>query len=703
MPTLTLQKPHLDSALQLVDFAQATPSTLTQLTKTALLDASAFLDKLEQNPDTSHDVATALDLIEQFSTLTQQTARYFGIISHLNSVANTDEIRHTHHELLPLISAFLTRSGQSKALYHLYQQVNQGFEQLPPNKQSQAQKQAIKHALQNFDLSGIGLKDDKKAQFAQIEHELALLSAKFADNVMDATAHFAYPLHPEELSGISQSGLALLKVAGERYKKQHPQATLPSDYVATLEMPMYLAIMQYADNRALREKIYHAYNTKASDQSTDSTAFDNSAIMTQIINLRTQKAQLLGMANYSEYSLATKMADTAQQVEDFLLKLSAYAKPKAQEELDEMIAFAKNLGIDKIAPWDLPYLAEKIRLKKFNLDSDSLRPYFPLPVVLAGLFDICHTLFNIRIQQTPCPAWHDDVSFYEIYDDKSNERLGGLYLDLFARHGKQGGAWLSDFQSRKQQHHTTILPVGFIVANFAPPIGDKPSCLSFDEVTTLFHEFGHALHHLLTQVDVSEVAGISGVEWDAVELPSQFMENFALTSKGIDKISRHIKTGEALPNDKREALIRAKHFQTGLQTLRQMEFGLFDLRLHSQITASNINDSNILTIMDKVRQDIAVITPPKNNRFANSFSHIFAGGYACGYYSYIWAEVLSSDAFGKFEEEGIFNPSIGQRFRDEILARGSSRSAKENYRAFRGRDATLDALLRHRGLKSQPS
>ena len=702
MTTIDLTTSPLDARLALVDFDKATPSTLQALTEQALQTATDKLDAIEAM-DGDVSVADAFAQIETFNTLSRAIERAFGVLSHLNSVASTDDIRHAHHEVLPKLSAFGTRVGQSKALYQLYQTVHDGFEQLPNAHQSDAQRQAIKKALQSFVLSGVALDDAKKAQFADIQSKLSLLSAKFSDNLMDATRHYARPLTTDELSGISDNGLALLKAAGDAYRASHPDVDLPSDYVATLDIPMYLAVISFADSRALREEIYHAYNTRASDQSPDTKDFDNSPLMTDIINLRTQKAKLLGMADYSEYSLATKMAENSQEIEAFLLDLSNKAKPKALAEYAELQDFAKSLGIDELKPWDVAYVSEKIRQAKFSLTSDELRPYFPLPVVLDGLFDICRTLFGVVIEvvdKQAYSAWHDDVLFCQLSDENSGELLGGLYLDLFARSGKQGGAWLDDFQKRHKQDDRTTLPVGFIVGNFAPPLGDKPSLLSFDEANTLFHEFGHALHHLLTEVGVADVAGISGVEWDAVELPSQFMENFAITDEGLQKISRHIDTGEPLPSDKKDALIRTKNFQTGLQTLRQMEFGLYDLRLHSQSMANfgNVSYQDILAVADAVRQEIAVVMPPAYQRFGNGFSHIFAGGYACGYYSYIWAEVLSSDAFGKFEEDGIYNPATGRAFRAEILARGSSRDAKDNYLAFRGRKATNEALLRHRGL-----
>ncbi len=692
----------LDARLALVDYAKAEPDTLQQLSETALKRAYTYLDTIEarlKNDAAALSATDALAIIHEFDAHIEHIERAFGILNHLNHVVSSDALRDAHRAVLPQISAFYTRVGQSVTLYQLYRTLDEDFTTLPDSAQSDAQKAAITQALMSFTLSGVGLDGDNKAKFADIQSALSLASAKFSDNVLDATRHYVRPLHEHELAGISENGLALLKSAGDNYKKSHPELDLPTDYVATLDVPMYLAVMQFADNRDLRAELYHAYNTRASDQSLDTKDYDNADTMVDIVRLRSEKAALLGMNNYSDYSLATKMAKDSAEVEAFLLKIAHCAKPKATEEYAELVAFGRTLGLDEIEPWDVPYLSEKIRLAKYNFNSDALRPYFPLPVVMAGLFEICRRLFGIHIRtqdKASFSAWHRDVLFCTIENEKDNALLGGLYLDLFARGGKRGGAWLDGFQKRRAALDGTRLPVGFIVGNFAPPVGDVPSLLSFDEVTTLFHEFGHALHHLLTTVDVADVAGISGVEWDAVELPSQFMENFAITAEGIRLISRQVKTGESLPEDKLAALIAAKNFHTGLQTLRQMEFGLFDLRLHS--TDEPASFSEILDILNQVREEVAVMMPPANNRFANSFSHIFAGGYACGYYSYMWAEVLSSDAFAKFEEDGIYNPTTGRAFRTEILARGSSRTALENYLAFRGREANHDALLRHRGL-----
>ncbi|STZ64281.1 Oligopeptidase A [Moraxella lacunata] len=684
----------LDERLRLVDFDKTDASTLKALVEQDLKVADEFLDNL---PSTD-EPTTALDIIGRFNRLNLNLNRSFGILSHLNSVVSSQKIRTAHHDVLPALSAFSTKTGQSVGLYQLYKLVNDNLEKLGADN---ALRRAVELALQGFTLSGVALDDDKKARFAEISARLSVLSAKFSDNALDATQAFALPLTQAQLSGITPSGLALLKSAGDTYKAKHPNTVLATDYVATLDIPMYLAVMQYADDRTLRETLYHAYNTRASAVSSyGHTEFDNGDIMSEILALRQEKAKLLGFDDYTQVSLASKMANDKDEIETFLKMLAHHATPFAKADLADMEILGKTLGLDKVEPWDTPYLAEKIRLEKYNLNSDEIRPYFPLPVVLSGLFDIIGKLFGVSFNERTAdiPRWHTDVQFFELHD--KNGLIGGLYLDLFARTGKRGGAWLSGFQEKHKDSQIEQLPVGFIVGNFSPAVGDLPSLLTFDEVTTLFHEFGHGLHHLLTKITLSDVAGISGVEWDAVELPSQFMENFAIDKDGIALISRHVETGEPLPQDKLTALLNAKNFQSGLQTLRQIEFGLFDLRIHGKDLADY---DEILAVLDGVRDEIAVIKPPANNRFANTFSHIFAGGYASGYYSYKWAELLSADAFGKFESDqntathGVFDPAIGNAFKSEILQMGGSRPAKDSFVAFMGRDADMGALLRHSG------
>lgn len=460
--------------------------------------------------------------------------------------------------------------------------------------------------------------------------------------------------------------------------------------------------MTHADDRNLRETLYHAYVTRASEfdahTNAKGEALNNADIMGQILQLRAQKAKLLGFDNYAEVSLSTKMADSVVEVETFLRDLAAQATPAAKQDLAQLQKYAQAYGINDLQPWDSAYIAEKVKQSEFSLSQEEIRPYFPLPKVISGLFTIVERLYGIKVQEhsESVSRWHDDVRFYQLFD-ADDHLLGGFYFDLFARSGKRGGAWMSGFQSRytyTEQDHQQ-LPVCFMVGNFTPALDGKPSLLTHDEVLTLFHEFGHGLHHLLTQVTVSDVAGVNGVEWDAVELPSQFMENWAWDAEGIALISSHVESGEPLPKDKLAALLAVKNFQSGMQTLRQIEFALFDLLIHAHTPA--LNYEGILATLNAVRDDIAIMQTPDYNRFANGFSHIFAGGYAAGYYSYKWAELLSADAFSKFEEEGIFNPTTGKAFRETILSVGGSFPAKTNFENFRGRSASIDALLRHSG------
>lgn len=710
--------------LHLVDFTTATPHILQEKVSTALQQAHAFLDEMTAKTDNSDSKdaniiasQTALDEIMAFEHINLALERHWGVLSHLNSVMSNDDIRHVHHKLLPDLSAYGTRVGQHQPLFSRYQNIVNDtifFATL-----EQARARALELALQSFEMSGVGLPKADQEKFAVIQSQLSTLSATFSDNILDATQAFALPLEVAQLAGLTDNGLALLADAGAQYKVQqlkngNVSATdieaLPTPYyVATLNLPVYLAVMTHADDRKLRETLYHAYVTRASEFDMHTNAkgesLNNANIMTQLLKLREQKAQLLGFANYAEVSLATKMADSVPEVEDFLRRLAKQATATAQQDLAQLQAAAQDMNLTTLQPWDNAYLAEKVKQSKFSLSQEDIRPYFPLPKVIEGLFTIVERLYGIRVieQKTAIThtdnivsSWHDEVRFYQVFD-ADNTLLGGFYFDLLARSGKRGGAWMSGFQARyrHQKQHYQQLPVCFMVGNFTPALNGKPSLLTHDEVLTLFHEFGHGLHHLLTQVTVGEVAGVNGVEWDAVELPSQFMENWAWNADGIALISSHVETGEPLPQDKLDALLAAKNFQSGMQTLRQIEFSLFDLLIHTQTPAPDYDA--ILTTLNKVRADIAIISTPDYNRFANGFSHIFAGGYAAGYYSYKWAELLSADAFSKFEEDGIFNPATGNAFREMILSVGGSLPAKTNFENFRGRSANIEALLRHSG------
>lgn len=701
--------------LRLVDFANVAPHDLHSQVTADIAAANGFLDELS---DDAMSAQQALDDVTAFDHINLALDRHWGVLSHLNSVMSNDEIRQVHHDLLPALSAYGTRVGQHQALFNRYQAVacDQDFmSTLEP-----ARKRAIELALQRFELSGVALSKDKQEAFAAIQSQLSTLSAQFSDNILDATQAYALPLDETQLAGLTESGLALLADAGKQYKiraiekgaaTQAEIDALPTPYyMATLNIPVYIAVMTHADNRELRETLYRAYVTRASkfDPHTNDKgeSLNNADIMSQILQLREQKAKLLGFDHYAEVSLSTKMADSATEVEAFLRSLAQQATPTAEQDLAQLQACAAEYGIADLQPWDSAYIAEKVKQDKFSLSQEAIRPYFPLPKVIEGLFAITQRLYGITVvEQTDHSAqgaasrWHDDVRFYQLFD-ADQTLIGGFYFDLFARSGKRGGAWMSGFQARYRHDAAEYeqLPVCFMVGNFTPALDGKPSLLTHDEVLTLFHEFGHGLHHLLTQVSVGDVAGVNGVEWDAVELPSQFMENWAWDSEGIALISSHAKTGEPLPKDKLDALLAAKNFQSGMQTLRQIEFALFDLLIHAQSPAPD--HDGILATLNAVRDDVAIMETPDYNRFANGFSHIFAGGYAAGYYSYKWAELLSADAFSKFEEEGIFNPMTGKAFRQSVLSVGGSLPAKTNFENFRGRAASIDALLRHSGFTS---
>lgn len=704
--------------LHLVDFASATPSALQDEVIKAIDNANAFLDKMTDSGSNNVNISAeqALADVMTFDHINLALDRSWGILSHLNSVMSNDETRDVHHELLPKLSAYGTRVGQHQPLFRRYQTIVNDqtfFAALDP-----ARARAIELALRSFELSGVALPKAEQEKFAAIQSELSTLSATFSDHILDATQAYALPLNDAQLAGLTDSGLGLLADAGEQYKAralasavltQEDIDALPTPYyVASLNIPVYLAVMTYADDRDLRETLYRAYVTRASefDEHTNSKgeSLNNADIMSQILQLREQKAKLLGFDSYADVSLSTKMADSVTEVETFLRDLAAQATPAAKQDLAQLQKYAHDYGIDELQPWDSAYIAEKVKQSEFSLSQEEIRPYFPLPTVISGLFAIVERLYGIKAKpqindsadNQPVSRWHDDASFYQLFDADDN-LLGGFYFDLFARSGKRGGAWMNGFQARysyEEQDHQQ-LPVCFMVGNFTPALDGKPSLLTHDEVLTLFHEFGHGLHHLLTQVTVGDVAGVNGVEWDAVELPSQFMENWAWDAEGIALISSHVETGEALPKDKLEALLAVKNFQSGMQTLRQIEFALFDLLIHAHTPA--LDYEGILATLNIVRSDVAIMQTPEYNRFANGFSHIFSGGYAAGYYSYKWAELLSADAFSKFEEDGIFNPVTGKAFRDTILSVGGSFPAKTNFENFRGRSASIDALLRHSG------
>ena len=605
----------------------------------------------------------------------------WGVLSHLNAVMNNAETREVYQALLPALSEYYTQLGQHVPLYQTYQHVHDHavFTDLPA-----AQQSAIKLALRDFKLSGVALEGKAKQRYAEISARLSQLSSDFSNHVLDSTQAYFKPLNEDQLKGLPQSSIELLKQYGQQ--RELEQA------VATLDIPSYLAIMTYADDRALREELYQAYVTRASDLAQD-TQFDNAPVMVEILSLRQEMAKLLGFDNYAEYSLASKMAPDVETVDQFLVDLAGHARTPALKEITELQAIAQADGITELKPWDSTYYSEKLKVQQFNLSQEDLKPYFPAPKVIQGLFNVVNRLYGINVIERKAPLWHSDAHYYELEDQGTV--IGGFYFDLYARSGKRGGAWMSGFRSRMQTEDGLQKPICYMVGNFTPPVGDQPALLTHDEVNTLFHEFGHGLHHMLTEVDNISVAGTHGVAWDAVELPSQFMEFWTWDKDSLDLLSEHIETKETLPKHLLKALLDARFFQSGMQTLRQIEFSLFDLSIHKLTPA--LSADGIQATLDDIRQKYAVLPTTDYNRFQNSFSHIFAGGYAAGYYSYKWAEVLASDAFDRFEKEGVFNTETGNEFRKNILAVGGKETALDAFINFRGREPKIDALLRHQG------
>lgn len=611
-------------------------------------------------------------------------------VSHLNAVCNNEALRTAYNNSLALLTEYGTEVSQNVELYSAYQKLADSEEYA---RLTQAQKQAVDNALRDFRLGGVALDGEQKKRFGAIQKRLSELSTQFSNNVLDATqAWYKHFTDAEPLAGLPESALA--QAAQAAAQKQL------SGYVVTLDFPSYLAVMMYADNRALREEIYTAFVTRASAEGkkadgSSAAEWDNSAIITETLALRHELAQLLGFNNYAERSLATKMAESPRQVLDFLNELAQKSRPLAERDIQELRDFAATQGCSDLQPWDMTYYSEKLRVEKYAISQEELRPYFPAERVISGMFEVVKRLYSIDIVQVAAfDSWHPDVRFYHVY--KNGEQIASFYLDLFAREHKRGGAWMADCRVRRRTESGTQLPVAFLTCNFTPPVGDKPSLLTHGEVTTLFHEFGHGLHHMLTQIDVAAVSGINGVAWDAVELPSQFLENWCWEPEAIPLISAHYQTAEPLPQPLLDKMLAAKNFQSGMQMVRQLEFALFDFRLHAEYDPAKPQDPQ--TVLDQVRREVAVVPAPAFNRFQNSFSHIFAGGYAAGYYSYKWAEVLSADAFSRFEEEGIFNAQTGESFLREILQQGGSKAPMELFINFRGREPSIAALLRHSGL-----
>ncbi|MDN3546081.1 MAG: M3 family metallopeptidase [Roseateles asaccharophilus] len=644
---------------------------------------SQLLDEAKAALAQATDAATPADydtLARVLSVATERLSHAWGAVGHLNAVANTPALREAYNAMLPAVTEFYTALGADEQLYAKYKAIQAQAATLSP-----ARQQALKHWIRDFVLSGAELQGAARDRFAAIQEEAAELGQKFSEHVMDATDGFAHYASAEELAGVPADVVANARAAAEAEGK--------AGHKLTLHFPSYFPVMQYAENRALRETLYRAYVTRASELGAQ-PELDNSALMQQLLMLRQEEAQLLGFKNFAEVSLVPKMAQSPEQVLDFLRDLAGRARPYAEKDLAEMREFAAaKLGLAEMQAWDQAYVAEKLKEARYAFSDQEVREYLTVPRVLSGLFDIIQRLFDVKIIESQAEVWHESVKFYRL--ERAGQLIGQFYLDLYARPGKRPGAWMDEVRSRWARPEGQLqTPVAQLVCNFASPAGDKPALLTHDDVTTLFHEFGHGLHHLLTQVDELGVSGISGVEWDAVELPSQFMENFCWEWEVLQQLSSHVQTGEPLPRALYDKMIAAKNFQSGLQTLRQIEFALFDMRLHAEPG----QEQSVQQLLDEVRAEVSVNPPPAFNRFQHSFSHIFAGGYSAGYYSYKWAEVLSADAWSAFEEEGVFNPATGRRYLQSILEAGGARDALDNFKAFRGREPRIDALLRHQGM-----
>lgn len=675
-----MSNPLLDFS-DLPQFDRITPGDVAPAINTLLQDADQALETVTQPgfPAEWAGIAKTLDVA------TERLGRAWGAVSHLNGVADTPELRAAYNDALPKVTEFWTRLGADERLYAKYKAID-------PSTLDDAQRQALKNAMRNFVLSGAELQGEAKERFARIQERQAELSQKFSENALDATDAWSHYASAGELQGVPDDVVQAAQAAAQADGKE--------GFKLTLKMPCYLPVMQFAHSSALREKLYRAYVTRASDQSPEEfRKYDNTQLVREILTLRQEESRLLGYNNFGEVSVVAKMADTPQQVITFLRDLGARARPYGEKDLADMRAFAAaELGLADPQPWDWPYVGEKLKEARYAFSEQEVKQYFPAPKVLAGLFKIVETLFEVSIRRDTAPVWHPSVEFYRI--ERGTTLVGQFYLDPSARAGKRGGAWMDDVRARWLRPDTGALqtPVAHLVCNFAEGVAGKPPLLTHDDVTTLFHEFGHGLHHMLTQVNERDVSGISGVEWDAVELPSQFMENFCWEWNVLRHMTSHVDTGAPLPRELFDKMLAARNFQSGMQTLRQIEFALFDMLLHTEHDPAQ----DFMPLLQQVRAEVAVIQPPAFSRTAHTFSHIFAGGYAAGYYSYKWAEVLSADAYAAFEEtagkDGEPDVQTGRKYRQTILEAGGSRPAMESFKAFRGREPSLDALLRHQGM-----
>ena len=669
-----------------------------------LADARTLVERLAgaQTPATWNDFAQALtDGLEPLG-------RAWGVVGHLHSVKDVPEWRDAYNDMLPEVTRFFAELGQNLALFEKYKALRNSaaYASLSPTRQ-----RIVDNELRDFRLSGAELPEAQKPRFQAIQEELASLAAKFSENLLDATNAFSHRVTDEaELKGIPADVVAQAAAAA---RKEGEEGTA-AGWKFTLHMPSYLPLMQYADNRQLRQTLYRAYATRAAEfpEHGSKPEWDNAPVMKRLLELKAEEAQLLGFANYAEVSLAPKMADTPAEVLGFLRDLAAKAKPHAERDIAELKAFARDtLGLTTMEPWDVGYVSEKLKQARYSFSDNEVKQYFPEPNVLGGLFRVIESLFGVAVKADQTPTWHEDVRFFRI--ERGGELIGQFYLDLYARETKRGGAWMDDAITRRRIAEGTQsrieTPVTYLCCNFSRPIGEvngqaRPALFTHDEVLTLFHETGHGLHHLLTRIEDAAVSGVHGVEWDAVELPSQFMENFCWEWDVLQGMTGHIDSGQPLPRPLYDKMIAAKNFQSGMQMVRQIEFSLFDMLLHAEYNPFDPADTQgILGLLDEVRREVAVLIPPPWHRFPNSFGHIFGGGYGAGYYSYKWAEVLSADAYAAFEEAAAktgstLDPATGRRFLDEILAVGGSRPAMASFKAFRGRAPNVDALLRHNGM-----
>ena len=632
----------------------------------------------------SNDVPTWANFAKPLEDIEEMLSRAWSQVGHMNSVVNSPELREAYNASLPKLTDFYSDLGQDERLYAKFRSLRNSEEF---NTLNDAQQKIIENELRDFRLGGAELPEEEKIRFKAIQESLSKITTKFEENLLDTVNDFAYfVLDISELKGTPEDVIQAAQEAATAEAKE--------GYKFTLHFPSYMPVLQYCENRNLRELLYRAYATRASEFG--KSDWDNTPLIKEILKLRREAAQLLGYKSYAEMSLATKMADTPAEVTSFLDGLAQRAKPFARSDMQELTQYASKLGINEMQAWDIAFVSEKLREDKYAFSDQEVKQYFPEAQVLLGLFKVVETIFGVHVKKVQAPVWHSDAAFYEI-GDKHGKVIGQFYLDLYARNNKRGGAWMDEaITRRKLAKNNIVTPVAYLTCNFSAPVGNKPALFTHDEVITMFHEFGHGLHHMLTQVDDYGVSGIKGVEWDAVELPSQFMENFCWEWDVIRHMTKHVGTGASLPRELFDKMVAAKNFQAGMQTVRQIEFSLFDMRLHDEFNPDE--KSTALDLIEQVRDEVAVVRPPKWNRFPNGFSHIFAGGYAAGYYSYKWAEVLSADAYSMFEENGVLCAETGQRFWHEILAKGGSRPALESFVAFRGRAPDIDALLRHNGM-----